>query len=192
MLKIWKKTSICLVLGLFLLLPELWASDNLKLRYYKKGGDFTLTNQYGKKTSLQEFRGKVILLFFGYTMCPDVCPTTLLEMKGALELLGHQADQVQILFVTLDPDRDKQETLKTYLEFFDPRMVGLTGTQEEVDLVIKQYAARYRKRDVGSAAGYLLDHTAFSYLIDQEGKLRYLFPFKTPPNYIVSGVKKLL
>ena len=193
MWKTWKLQTLSLLFLLLFGSSELWAADNLKLRYYnKKGGDFTLMNQHGKETSLNDYKGKVVLLFFGYTLCPDVCPSTMLEMKGTLELLEDRADQVKVMFVTLDPERDSQKSLKTYLEFFDPRIIGLSGTQEEVDLVAHQYAARYRKRDVGSAAGYLLDHTAFTYLIDQEGRLRYLFPFKTPPNYIVKGINKLL
>ena len=167
-------------------------ADNLKLRYYKKGGDFTLTDHNGEKRSLTDYRGKVVLLFFGYTVCPDVCPTTLLEMKGALEKLGPQADQVQVLFISIDPARDTPELIKNYLSGFDSRIVGLSGTTEQVAQVAKQYAARYRKREIGSAAGYLVDHTAFSYLIDQEGKLRYLFPFKTPPAFMVRGINKLL
>ncbi len=189
----WKEISLIFFLIFCIGVSSTYAGDNLKLRYYKnKGGDFALTNQFGIKNKLSEFEGKVILMFFGYTLCPDVCPSTMLEMKGALQLLGEEAEHVKVVFITLDPNRDTPKVLKEYLEFFDPRIVGLTSTQIEVDKVAKQYAARYRKRDVGSAAGYLLDHTAFSYLIDQEGKLRYLFPYKTPPNYIVKGVKKLL
>ncbi len=187
-----KFKHIFVLLGLIILSTPLWAADNLKLRYYKKGGEFSLTDQFGKPFTLKSVQGNVVLLFFGYTLCPDVCPSTLLEMKGTLEILGDQADGVKVLFITLDPERDTSEIMKNYLEFFDPRIVGLGGTQAEVDRVAKQYAARYRKRQVGSTAGYLLDHTAFSYLIDKEGKLRYLFPFKTPPQFIATGVRKLL
>jgi protein SCO1/2 len=187
-----KIKSVFLVLLLALTTTQLATADNLKLRYYKKGGDFSLTDFTNKPFAFNSLRGKVVLLFFGYTLCPDVCPTTLLEMQKTLALLGEQAEKIKIVFITLDPDRDKPEVLKKYLEFFDKRILGLTGTQTEVDKVAKQYAARYKRRNVGSEAGYLLDHTAFSYLIDQEGKLRYLFPFKTPPDFIVKGVKKLL
>jgi protein SCO1/2 len=157
-----------------------------------RGGDFTLTGHQGKKVRLQDYRGKVVLLYFGYTTCPDACPLTLIEMKQIMYLLGEQATQVQPLFISFDPERDTPEKLHTYLGYFDPSFVGLTGTPEAIAQVAKQYQVFYIKEEVDSAAGYLFAHTTALYLIDQQGRLRQRYRTGTPVEQMVQDVQYLL
>ncbi len=133
--------------------------------------NFMLTNHMGSKVSLFDYKGKVVILLFGYTHCPDICPTQLADMQRLLEKMGDKADQVQVLFITFDPERDTPKVLKEFLTFFHPSFVGLTGTQEEIAAVAQQYNVIYIKREVGSKAGYLIGHSSFVYLLDQQGHL---------------------
>lgn len=133
--------------------------------------NFTLTSHMGSRVSLSDYKGKVVILLFGYTHCPDVCPTQLSDMQKLLERLGDKAKQVQVLFITFDPERDTPEVLKEFLNFFHPTFVGLTGTKKEIAVVARQYKAQYIKRTVGSRAGYFFGHSSVVYLIDQQGQL---------------------
>jgi protein SCO1/2 len=159
---------------------------------YPIGGDFTLTDHNGKRARLKDFRGKVVLLTFGYTHCPDVCPTTLAEFKQVKQALGKQGDRLQALFVSVDPGRDTPALLKQYVGHFDPTFVGLTGAKKELGQMTQGYLAKYRTHESGSAAGYLVDHTAFIYLIDMEGKVRFLFTPDAKREVLVAGVRALL
>ncbi len=161
-------------------------------RFEKLGGDFTLTSQFGAQTSLSQFRGKVVLLTFGYTSCPDVCPATLAELTRVHRTLGADSPRVQTLFITVDPERDSAARLKDYLASFHPGMIGLTGPVPEISAVALNYGSHFAKPDSHSAAGYLMDHTAFTYLLDQEGVVRHLYHFGDGADLIVKGVRQLL
>lgn len=180
---------------LLLLLPMLAACSNKEdglLEYPEFSGDFTLTSQTGDPVSLSDSAGKVRLLFFGFTHCPDICPTTLIEMQEVYRQLGDQADEVVTLFVSIDPERDTPEMLDYYLGSFEIPVVGMTGTYAEIDPVVKQYASFYDRVPIDSAAVYTMDHSTRSYLIDQEGMVRYIFRYEDGPDRIVHMVRKLL
>jgi protein SCO1/2 len=159
----------------------------------KAAADFTLTDQNGKPFTLSSTRGKVVMLYFGYTSCPDVCPLTLADMAGARADLGADADDVQIVFVTVDPERDSQQVLQKYVPAFDPTNIGLRGTPEEIKTVADAYGVKYKKTQLkDSALGYAVDHSAFIYVIDRDGQLRELLPFGTQRQDIASDLKILI
>jgi protein SCO1/2 len=133
---------------------------------------FELTDHTGARRSLADFRGKVVTVFFGFTQCPDVCPGTLIEMKEVMALLGDDADRVQALFITVDPERDTPEVLAAYVPAFDPRFLGLYGSPEEIARVAKGYRVFYEKVPGSSPENYQINHTAASYVIDAQGQLR--------------------
>lgn len=147
------------------------------------GDTFRLTDQ----------RGKIVLLFFGYTSCPDVCPTTLSDLKQVREQLGDEASQVQVVFITVDPERDTLERLSSYLSLFDPADIGLTGSLEQLEPVWVGYGV-YRAVDTTTqtATGYLVDHSSRVYLIDQQGNLRLTYAFGTLPEDIAADIAQLL
>jgi protein SCO1/2 len=155
--------------------------------------DFTLTDQHGQPFRLSEQRGKVVLLFFGYTSCPDVCPTTLSAWKRVHEELGDEAGRVRFVFVTVDPARDTPERLGLHVDLFNPDFVGLTGTPEELEAVYQAYGVHYEKVEAPeSALGYLVNHTSSDYVIDPQGNWRLRHTFGTPPADIVHDVRMLL
>jgi len=182
--------SIALVWLVLLWNPE--QSESIKISTPPKGGDFTLNSASGP-VSLESLRGKVVVLYFGYTMCPDVCPTSLTLLSSALNgLRQNELAQVRGLFISVDPDRDSLEHLKTYAIFFHPNIQGVTGTGEEVAAVAKQYGAAYRKSKLDSAMGYVMDHSADLYVIDRNGKLRESIRHGTPPVKIVKALRRVL
>lgn len=142
------------------------------------GGAFELTDHTGKRFASAQLSGRPYALFFGFTHCPDICPTTLLEMTNHMVALGPRADRLAVLFVTVDPERDKAEHLAVYLKNFDPRIVGLTGTAEEINRVARQFRAVYEK--VPTSSGYTMNHTALVYLMDGSGKIAGTFSFQEP------------
>jgi protein SCO1/2 len=154
--------------------------------------EIELTRAAGDTFRLSDTRGKVTALFFGYTSCPDVCPTTMAELKQALDSLGGQADQVQVLFVTVDPQRDTPERVQEYVDHFNPDFIGLSGTEAELAPVWHDYGVFRQVVEGTSAAGYLVDHTARVTLIDQQGNLRVSFGFDTPVEDVVHDLKLLL
>ncbi len=137
---------------------------------YAKG--FALTDHNGKPRTLADFSGKAVVVFFGYTRCPDVCPTTMVEMKEVLRKLGSEAAKVQVLFVTLDPERDTQQVLAQYVPAFDPRFLGLYGDSAATAKTAKDFKVFYEKRPGSSPGSYTIDHTAASYVFDPKGRLR--------------------
>jgi protein SCO1/2 len=159
---------------------------------YSFGGGFTLTNQDGKPTRLSDFKGKAVLLFFGYTHCPDVCPMTLAEFEKVKRALGSEASQLAVIFISLDPARDTPAVLKAFVGNFDAHFYGLTGDRATVDAVAGKYNASYRIRKVAGSSDYYVDHTAFAYLIGPDGKVRYLFPFDVRAELVVQGVREVL
>lgn len=137
------------------------------------GKDLALNDHNGKARSLQDFAGKVVVVFFGFTQCPDVCPTSLAEVAQAMKALGNEADQVQVLLVSVDPERDTPEVLKTYVTAFDPRFLGLTGSPEQIQRAAASFKAYYAKVPTPDG-GYGMDHTAAFYLLDRNGESRVL------------------
>ena len=154
--------------------------------------DFILTNQHGETYQLSEHKGEVVLIFFGYTYCPDVCPVTLSEFRQVRSKLQEKAENVQFVFITVDPERDTSERIGAHLANFDPAFIGLTGDPTNLESVWKAYGVFAKKADTGSAAGYLVDHTARVYVIDVNGNLRLTYPFETESDAMFEDVKHLL
>lgn len=154
--------------------------------------NFTLTDHTGKPRTLADFKGKVVLMFFGYTQCPDVCPTTMAEMAGVMQKLGPQADQVQVLFVTLDPERDTQELLASYVPAFDKRFIGLRGTPDQTAKVAKDFKVFYAKVPGKEPGSYTIDHTAGSFVFDREGRPRLFIRHAGGADPIVHDIRQLL
>ena len=161
--------------------------------YDMKAPDFTLTDQDGEKVTLGDFKGKAVFMFFGYTHCPDICPVTLSTLNTVTNELGSDKDKVQVLFVTVDPERDTQAELKKYVTFFNKDFIGLTGTPEEIKNVSDSYHAFYMKEETGSESGYLMGHTSSVYLINPDGRivLRYT-QSKMDPKEIAKDIERIL
>jgi protein SCO1 len=138
------------------------------------GGPFRLVDQSGKTVTDEDLKGRPFLVFFGFTHCPDVCPTTLFEVSEVLRQLGPDADRARALFVTVDPERDTPEKLKDYLSSFDPNLIGLTGAPDAMERMLKAYRVYYKKVPT-DGGGYTMDHTALVYLMDKQG--RFVAPF---------------
>lgn len=155
------------------------------------GGDFTLTDHTGRPRALADYRGKVVALFFGYTHCPDVCPTTLLEYAAVARKLGKDAAGMQVIFVSVDPERDSREVLASYVPHFNPAFVGLTGTSQQIADVMRLYKVVAQKVPT-AGGGYSVDHSAGSYLIDREGQVRVYEPYGSPVAAITHDIQKLL
>ncbi|MCX7382261.1 MAG: SCO family protein [Alphaproteobacteria bacterium] len=139
------------------------------------GGPFALTDHTGRRVTDTTFRGKWMLIYFGYTYCPDVCPTELQNISNAIDLLGPDADKIVPVFITVDPARDTVAALADYVKLFDPRLVGLTGSDAEIAGVAKAYRVYYAKADSKNATTYLMDHSSFLYLVAPDGSFRALF-----------------
>ncbi len=152
--------------------------------------NFHLTDHNGKPRSLSDFKGKVVVLFFGYTHCPDVCPTTLANLAHTMQLLGKDADRVQVLFVTVDPERDTREILAKFVPAFDPAFLGLYGDAQATADAAKSFLAEYHKTP--AKTGYFMDHTTFSYVIDTQGKVRLLVGEREPDEWLAQDIRQLL
>jgi protein SCO1/2 len=157
---------------------------------YAKG--FALTDHTGKPRTLADFKGKVVVVFFGYTQCPDVCPTTMAEMASVMQKLGPLADQVQVLFITLDPERDTQQLLANYVPAFDKRFIGLRGTPDQTAKTAKEFKVFYSKVPGTSPGSYTIDHTAGSYVFDRDGRLRLFIRHGQGLEPIVHDLRQLL
>jgi cytochrome oxidase Cu insertion factor (SCO1/SenC/PrrC family) len=157
------------------------------------GGPFTLTNQDGKRVTDQDFRGKYMLVVFGYTTCPDVCPAELQAIANAVDVLGDKADKVNPIFITVDPERDTVERVAGYVKNFHTRFIGLTGSPDEIRQAARAYRVYYAKaEDKGSATGYLMDHSAFMYLMSPQGEYVTHFAYGTAPEKIAAAVEKAM
>jgi protein SCO1/2 len=156
------------------------------------GGDFALTDQNGNLFRLSQQRGKIVLLFFGYTSCADACPTMMAKLTSVCKSLGADQKQLRIIFVSLDPARDTPAALKKYLEYFSLGAVGLTGKKTEIDRVVNQYGASYEIEKSDSALGYHINHSTYLYLIDQSGAVKSRFKHTDRPGVIASAVQQLL
>lgn len=157
------------------------------------GGPFSLVDHSGKRVTEADYRGRFMLVFFGFTFCPDVCPTALQVSAAALDKLGAKADRIVPLFVSVDPDRDTPEQLKSYVSSFHPRLVGLTGTQAEIDAVARAYRVYFKRvKDERSAAGYTMDHTSIVYLMGPDGRFVSHFTHTTSVEAMAAGLAKRL
>jgi protein SCO1/2 len=172
-----------------------WAADEPRLKAGvfeppRAAPDFALRGSDGKELTLSRYRGKVVILEFGFTSCPDVCPVTLGALAGARKKLVAEGRDVQVVYITVDPERDDAEHMRKYLANFDPTFVGGTGSAEQLEAVRKEYGIAAER--VTTAAGYAFSHSSYTYLIDGEGKLRALMPFGHTSNDYVHDVKLLL
>ena len=154
---------------------------------------FELTADTGQRASLSDFEDKVVLLYFGYTFCPDICPASLAELATALDTLNAgDRDQVQVMMISVDPARDTPQALAEYMDYFDPSFVGLTGTDQEIAAVAADYNVFYEVEEGSAATGYLVNHWAGVYVIDRDGLLVESFGFGTPGEEIAADVEEWL
>lgn len=156
------------------------------------GKDFSLTDHHGQPRRLADFKGKVVVLFFGYTQCPDVCPTTMNLMREVFSQLGEQADKVQVLFITLDPSRDTPQLLAEYVTAFHPAFLGLYGDEQSTAATAQEFKVFYAKHAGNSAGSYSIDHTAFSFAFDPQNRLRLAIRYGESPDNVASDLKGLL
>ena len=156
------------------------------------GADFRLADPDGRARSLADFRGKVVILAFGYTHCPDVCPTTLADFASALKRIGPDAQRVQLLFVTLDPKRDTAQLLRQYVPAFDPAFIGLRGDEKATEKVTRDFRIYAQAREGKAGESYTVEHSAQSFVFDREGKLRLVIGYGLEPEKIASDLRVLL
>jgi cytochrome oxidase Cu insertion factor (SCO1/SenC/PrrC family) len=156
------------------------------------GGPFTLVDEDGKTVTDQNFRGKWLLVYFGYTYCPDVCPTSLARNAEAVDLLGDKGKQVVPMLISVDPERDTPEKLKDYVHVFHPQMAGLTGTPDQIAKVARDYRVFYMKVEQAEAGAYLVDHSSITYLIGPDGRFVQVFSHQASPQALADSLKKLL
>ena len=190
------RNTVILVFGLLFLLPVLAGEPVVRkdgvpgITEAPPGGDFSLHSSRGP-FSLKDLQGKVVLLYFGYTRCPDVCPTSLSFMTQALNMLNdEELKKVQGVLVSVDPKRDTFDVLDEYAEYFHPNLMGVTGSEKEVAVAAGLYGAQYYEVELkGSAFGYSVNHSAVTYLIGKEGELRFIFPHGTPSSVILEAIR---
>lgn len=156
------------------------------------GKNFQLTDHTGQKRTLADYKGNLVVMFFGYTNCPDVCPTTMSEMNQVLALLGNDAKRVKVLFVTVDPARDTQALLSKYVPGFNPEFIGLYGTEAETAQISKDYRVFYQKSKPNASGNYSVDHSAGSYIYDTDGNLRLYVKYGESAANIAHDMQELL
>lgn len=156
------------------------------------GGRFALTGQNGTRHTEADFRGKLMLVYFGFTFCPDICPTDLLQMALAVDLLGEAGNMVQPVFITVDPERDTAEHLKQYMALFHPRFVGLTGDASAIGAAARAYRVYYKKVEWDDRSGYTVDHSAFIYLMGRDGEYLGFFPPGTSAQRLAEAIRPRL
>lgn len=154
--------------------------------------DFSLTDHHGAHRQLADYRDKVVALFFGFTHCPDICPTTMADLAAAMKLLGADSDEVQVLFVTVDPERDTPEVLAQFVPSFDSRFVGLTGTVEEIDRAARIFRIFYARQQEPGQQSYSFDHSAGVYVYDKQGKIRIYMKYGQKPAELAHDLRSLL
>ena len=188
--------GMCALLAAFPLLagcapdgPKFQSSDVTGASF---GKDFKLVDAQGKPRSLADYRGKAVVIFFGYTQCPDVCPTTLAQLAEVMKKLGPDADRVQVLFVTVDPERDTPELLSKYVPAFDPRFAGLYGDAEATERTAKEFKIIYQKRPGPTPGSYTMDHSAGTYIFDPQGRLRLYVSYGQGPDVFAHDLRELL
>jgi protein SCO1/2 len=169
--------------------PKFKGSDVTGTSY---GKALELTGHDGKPRTLADFRGKVVVLFFGYTQCPDVCPTTLAEQAEVMKQLGADAARVQVLFVTIDPERDSAEMLSRYVPAFNPSFLGLTGDADAIARTAKEFKVFYQKQPGSTPGTYTMDHSAGTFIFDPQGRLRLYVSYGQGPEVFVHDIRELL
>ena len=163
-----------------------------KLSEKPTGGDFTV-DAFNKKIALKDLRGKVVVLYFGYTQCPDICPTSLALLTQALNQMDEkELSNMQSIFISVDPNRDNTERLNEYAKYFHKNIIGATAKKEVIDSITKSYGAAYRVVESDSAMGYIVDHSSYTYVIDKEGKLQHALPHASSPVKILEAIRGLL
>ncbi|GAB6052403.1 SCO family protein [Magnetospira thiophila] len=169
-------------------------SINLAQQTGAIGGPFSLTTHDGRQVTEKDFLGKPFMVYFGYTFCPDVCPTSLSAIGDALEMVGDKAKDLPVLFISVDPERDTPEALADYVDYFSPNIIGLTGTAEQIQQAARAYKAYFAKvREEGKGEDfYLMDHSAFTYFMDETGTMAALFPHGMAPEEMAQRLEKLL
>lgn len=187
-------TEIILLLTLLVLMPHTAYSAQWVGNTAPTGGAFQLQGTGQKTVHLSDFQDKVVLLYFGYTTCPDICPTNLANLAHAMSLLTPEEQaRVQVLMITVDPERDTQDKLDLYLPYFHPSFKGLTGSSIEIKHIADRYGAVYQKAMIGEGAlGYAVDHSAFTYLIDPTGKLKQQLPHATTGEVFAETIRLYL
>lgn len=194
---------VCLLLGLVILAgcaapwptgaPDASGAEGTLIDPPIQLSDFIMPSSRGEPLSLSSFAGSPTVIFFGYTFCPDVCPLTLSEMKRVKERLGGAGEDLNVVFISVDPERDTPDVLARYVTSFDPAFVGLQGEEATLRRIGKEYGLYYAKSEVqNTAASYLVDHSSAAYLIDGAGRLRVVYPYGTEPEVIARGVQRLL
>jgi len=169
--------------------PQFKAVDITGADYAK---DFQLPDHNGQVRSLKDFSGKAVVMFFGFTQCPDVCPTSMVELAEVKKLLGKDGDKLQGLFVTVDPERDTPEVLKAYMGNFDPTFLALRGTPEQLAAMAKDFKIYYKKVDGKTPTSYTMDHSAASYVYDPQGRLRLYNRYGSGAQSLASDIQLLL
>jgi protein SCO1/2 len=183
---------LLLIVGSFFAAPPRIAPTEPE-QQYNPSGNFTLTGDTGKPFHLMDLRGEIVLLFFGYTSCPDACPGTLAKIHRALNMLAtEESKQVRTVFISVDPERDNPKLLKDYVDYFGVNAIGLTGTKAEIDKVVKAYQAHYLKIPSETGSWYSINHTTTVYLHDKQGKVRYLFLYEDTPDKLAEAIRKSL
>jgi protein SCO1 len=170
--------------------PTQW--NGMEIQSTQPVTNFTLTGPDEQPVSLIDFRGKVVMLYFGYTFCPDVCPATMVELRDAMEILGDKSEDVQVVMITVDPERDTPEVLKNYLAHFDESFIGLTGSPDDLIAVTAPMGIFFERHEGSAASGYLIDHTATVAVLDKSGKLRLLYPFGITGAEMAADLKYLV
>ena len=200
-----RKSLLRILIGMLFVIVLLWGiilyvylnsnsnADYYGIVYEREAPEFTLTDQDGDRVSLSDFKDKLVLIFFGYTHCPDICPMTMSVMNNVVDQLGDQADRVQVVFVTVDPERDTQQKLKNYIPYYNENFVGLTGTPEEIDKVADDYNVYYSKEEVESSSEYLMGHNSSVLLITPDGEIFLRYPQnRMDPVSIAGDIKRIL
>ncbi len=183
--------GLAILINIFLLKPASFRGTAYEAPY-PVAPNFRLTDANGKPFILNANKGKIILLFFGYTFCPDVCPTTLSEMKLTMDKLGDNAENVQVIFISVDPGRDTSAHMQKYVERFNPTFIGLSGTEQELEPIWNEYGIFREVVPGTSATNYIVNHTARVFMVDTKGYLRLSFGFQTPPEDIAHDIEIVL
>jgi len=183
--------GLVLSLGVILIVRDHVAGPGAPAATAAIGGPFRLTDQDGHVMTEEDLKGRPSLVFFGFTHCPDVCPTTLFDITQIMQVLGPDADRTRAVFITVDPERDTQDVLKDYLSSFDPHVVALTGDLPSITKVAKEYRAYFKKVPL-DGGGYTMDHTAITYLMDKEGRFVSPFSLKRTPEAAAADLRRQL
>ncbi len=192
----WRRAGIALTLAAGLLAsacdrgPAFRNTDVTGSGIAKEG--FTLTDHHGAQRSLKDWRGKVVVVFFGFTQCPDICPSALVDLAEVMKLLGERSERVQVLFITVDPERDTPELLAKYVPAFDQRFIGLWGDPATIAKVARDFKAFYQKGPVSASGAYSVDHTAGSYVFDAKGQIRLFASHSRGATALAEDIGRLL